>query len=421
MARVSFVSPLPPAETGIASYAAAVLEGLERTGATERHQIESVWPIDARSVLPVRAADVGVFQLGNNVDFHGGIYELAVWKPGVVVLHDLALDGLVLALGDLTDSARREAIAAAPQGRDPDDPLAIPWCAQAVRRARVVIVHSEYARDYLDTIGCRTPVLVAPHPLVESAEAIEAAVTRGRALRGTLRGADVVVGIAGDLNEAKGIEAVLEAMRSLPKTVRLVLVGRVLPHVDMRAVVAASEVADRVTVVPNASDEDFLAWMTAVDVLLNLRHPHRGETSGSLIRALQAGVPTIVSAVGTYLEFPDDVVVRVPAGPPDAEAIAAAVRHLVDDRDARVALGERARAWAATALDATVTAEVYERAIDLAVALQRDPARVALAHWAEVLQEVGMVPRLARRGLGTAFAEALREFTPPRPPNAPVG
>ena len=44
-------------------------------------------------------------------------------------------------------------------------------------------------------------------------------------------------------------------------------------------------------------DADFLAWLAASDVVVDLRHPHRGEVSGSLARAMQAGRPTIVSGV----------------------------------------------------------------------------------------------------------------------------
>src|SRR6266540_3134466 len=53
--------------------------------------------------------------------------------------------------------------------------------------------------------------------------------------------------------------------------------------------------------------------MCAADVAVDLRYPHRGEVSGSLSRSMQVGRPTIVSATGTYLDLPEDVVVRVPA------------------------------------------------------------------------------------------------------------
>ena len=46
--------------------------------------------------------------------------------------------------------------------------------------------------------------------------------------------------------------------------------------------------------------------MAACDVLVNLRYPTMGETSGSVIRALSLGKPLVVSDVGWFSELPDD-------------------------------------------------------------------------------------------------------------------
>jgi glycosyltransferase involved in cell wall biosynthesis len=416
MATVAFLSPLPPAETGIATYAAAVLGGLQETGFTSLHDVQPVWPIPPDIDERVRASDVAVYQLGNNVEFHGAIYRTAVWHPGVVVIHDLALDGLMYGLGversPLAEPARAEAIAAAPPGAELEYPLGVPWCAQVVRRARAVIVHSYYAREYLRRIGCRTPIVVAPHPLVEAEDQIDRARARGAALRAQVCGRDqMVVGIAGDLNASKGIEELLEALGHVRPSVRVVLVGRMTPHWDVRSVLRHSGVSERVTVVPNAPDDDFLAWLSAFDILVNLRNPHRGETSGSLIRALHVGVPTIVSAVGTYLEVPEDVVVRVPPGPPDPAALAAAIERLAADAGARAAIGARARAYAREEFAPRATASAYAVAIEGALALRADPSRAALARWASALRAEGVRPRDVRRGFGLRYAEALAELS----------
>src|SRR4029453_13740311 len=90
--------------------------------------------------------------------------------------------------------------------------------------------------------------------------------------------------------------------------------GRRIPGYDVEPMVHGSGLGARVTVHTDVSDEDFLAWMCAADVAVDLRFPHRGEVSGSLSRSMQCGVPTVVSATGTYLDLPEDVVVRVPAG-----------------------------------------------------------------------------------------------------------
>ena len=53
--------------------------------------------------------------------------------------------------------------------------------------------------------------------------------------------------------------------------------------------------------------------MAACDVLVNLRYPTMGETSGSVIRALGLAKPLLVSDVGWFSELPDDAVgVRLP-------------------------------------------------------------------------------------------------------------
>ena len=414
MASIAFCSPLPPEPTGIATYSRAVLEGLDETGFTRRHEVARLWPMSVRAKQRARAADVGIYQIGNNVEFHGEIYELAVGSPGVVVVHDLGLDGLLWGLGrsgnPLSEHARREAVASIAGFVDTGDPLASHSCAQVVRRARAVIVHSRFARDYLVRVGCLTPVYVAPHPLVERDADIDKAMRRRTKFR-TKAGAhdEVVVGVAGDLNASKGIGELLQALRTIRSKVRVVLVGRLVSTFDVRAEIRHHGVGDRVTVVSNVSDDDFLTWLCAFDILVNLRFPHRGETSGSLVRALHVGVPTIVSGVGTYLEVPDDVVRHIPAGPPDHLELAEAIDELAADPERRDRMRARARAFAADELAPAATAKVYEQAVDEAMMMRVDPYRRSLARWAGALSGLGVDPVDVDRGFGVRYAEGLLE------------
>jgi len=55
-------------------------------------------------------------------------------------------------------------------------------------------------------------------------------------------------------------------------------------------------------------EERMWSLMAACDVLVNLRFPTMGETSGSAIRALSLGRPLIVSDVGWFSELPDGAV-----------------------------------------------------------------------------------------------------------------
>ena len=60
------------------------------------------------------------------------------------------------------------------------------------------------------------------------------------------------------------------------------------------------------------SEERFESLMAACDVLVNLRSPTMGETSGSVIRALSLGKPMLVSDVGWFSELPDGVALQHP-------------------------------------------------------------------------------------------------------------
>ncbi|MGH2724183.1 MAG: glycosyltransferase family 4 protein [Actinomycetota bacterium] len=418
MARVLYLSPLPPAPTGIATYSAAVLGELRASGFTKRHRVEAPWPIRGRIEEQARAADLPVYHLGNNLDFHRDIYALAARHPGLVVLHDLALDdlgGALLAVGDpLGGPTRVEAMDAAyrldPPSVGLDEPLRVPWCAYVVRRSRGVIVHSEFGRRYLKAFGSLTPVFVVPHPAVETPRAVRRAERRAARLRNGFPGR-VLVGVLGDLGRAKAIGEVLEAVARVGPPAHLVVVGRRIPMFDVeQEVVEPSGHRDRVTVVPDVSDRDFLTWLAACDVVVNLRHPHRGEVSGTVVRALQAGKPTVVPAEGTYLDWPEDAVVRVPAGPPGPDDLAAALGPLVRDPSRRAAVGGRARAHIGALERGHATARGYAEAVEATLRLIRDPGRDALSRWAGSLTDLGASPEMVRRGLGAGYAESLAEL-----------
>jgi glycosyltransferase involved in cell wall biosynthesis len=221
-----------------------------------------------------------------------------------------------------------------------------------------------------------------------------------------------LIGVFGDQNEAKLIDAVLAAAARLPEDVHVVLVGRRIEGYDLEPVVRASRLGGRVSVHTDVSDADFLGWMCAADISVDLRFPHRGEVSGSLARSMQCGRPTVVSATGTYLDLPKDLVVHVPPGRVDAAELEATLRALVEDPERRRRIGEAARAHVQEQARAETTARVYAQAIDGTLALLRDPTRRALARWGGALVDLGVTEEDLLEGYGLSYARALEEFAP---------
>jgi hypothetical protein len=144
--------------------------------------------------------------------------------------------------------------------------------------------------------------------------------------------------------------------------------------------------------------------------VVDLRYPHRGEVSGSLARALQAGRATVVSATGTYLDLPDDVVRRIEGGPPRASELAEVLGRLAANEAERRALGGRAREHMRDLARGDATARGYEHAITETLALLKDPARQALARWAGALLDCGVSEEAMHEGFGLSYMQALSGF-----------
>ena len=423
--RLGFFAPLPPAATGVATYSQAVLDGLRRIGFFDRRRMDVVWPPGAEHEGLVPWYRLGIYSLGNNVRYHRDLYRFACQAPGLIVLHDLALDDFVRGLQAVGDPlgfvAQREAERLAPRLRSEDalrnEPLRTPWAGHVLRRSRGVIVHSDFGRRYIEELGSRTPVLVVPHPVVESEADMDRARRHAPSLRAPLeaRGARTVVVAPGDLNQAKQLGGLLAAVRRLPPDVHVVLVGRRIEGHDIDGEVAASELGMRVTLATDVSDDDFRAWLCAADVAVDLRFPHRGEVSGSLVRTMQAGLPMIVSGTGSYLDVSEDLVLRVAPGPADPDELAGSLRRVINDPALRIRMSGAARAHVERLRRSDATAHGYVEAIEATLGLVRDPVRTAEARWAGALADVGIGEPELRRGYGVAYAQALESFRSGRP------
>ena len=416
-----FSGPIPPASTGIATYDRAVLDGLRRIGFYDRHRMEVLWPIQPKDTPRLPGFRLGVFQLGNNVEFHLEAYRAAfLTQAALVVLHDLALDDFVRGLRSLGDPlgfmATREAASLRRNLRSRDvvrnEPLREPWCAHVARRARGIVVHSDFCKRYLEELGCRTPVFVVPHPVIESETDLGRATDRARELRMSLEvsGMRSLVVVPGDLNQAKRIDAILAAAHLLDPSIHVAMVGRRIEGYDIDNVVEEARLGARVTLATDVSDDDFRGWLAAADAVVDLRFPHRGEVSGSLMRAMQAGKPAVVSATGTYLDVPDDAVLRVAPGPPDPAELAARLRTLLEDDALRRRIGQAGRSHAGALRAAEATAKGYENAIEETLALVRDPAHKALGIWGKALADMGVDEADLQEGLGLDYARALATF-----------
>jgi len=385
--RVAYYSPLPPSRSGIADYSALLLPAL-------RERIEVVVAEEGRRAP---AADVALYHIGNDPDAHGWILDALNERSGVVVLHEYVLHHLIAGTTIGRGHGRRYLDA---MERDLgvagrllglgvlDNLLPLLWETQPERfplagvvldKATGLVVHSNYVGDRARAAGYDGPLWRIPHPVWPMTAVDPATDVSGAPL----------IGCFGFLNMNKRIPQLLEAFAAFRRDrpgARLLLVGSAGERFDVGRRLERLGLTEGVERLDYVPEDRMWSLMAACDVLVNLRYPTMGETSGSVIRGLSLGKPLLVSDVGWFGELPDDVVLKVPVDEHEVRVIEAALGVAADHRES---LGSAARAYVEREHALPDVADAYVAALELAAG---GPAVDDAVIWriAEAATEVGV-------------------------------
>ncbi len=361
--RIAFFSPMPPARSGIADYSEALAAAMQR-----RADLEIV-PA-ARPDFDPAGFDAAIYQVGNN-GYHGFVYETALRHPGVVVMHESNLHHLI---ADLTikrgdwDAYLREceydggagALEFAQKVRRLEvgpDYEGVPMTRRILASARGVIVHSRFMEARMIEAGYSGPCAVIPHGAW-----IPEADRNGFRYKLGLDERTPLIGIFGFLKPYKRIAESLRAFRRLLRLAphaKMILVGEPHPEFPIEDMIRSMGLSASVRLLGFAPIGDFTGYLGACDIVLNLRYPTVGESSGTLLRALGLGKAVLVSDLGSFSEFPADVCVKVPAGAGEEDLIFESLNLLVSRPDVAAALGARAREYVARECNWDTVAEQY--------------------------------------------------------------
>ena len=235
-------------------------------------------------------------------------------------------------------------------------------------------------------------MFVVPHPAVESAAATWSAAPAGAGLRAPLeaRGARTVVVAPGDINEAKQLDALLAAVATLPDDVHVARrrSQRIEGYDAVRGPALAAS-AGGCPLETDVTDDDFLAWLGAADIVVDLRHPHRGEVAGrSLARCRSAARRRVGDR--HLPRRPEGTVVAVAPGATDPVELAVRIASSRRRRGRRDADGRgRARTRRGGPRLGGHRARVRAAIVET-LRLVRDPVRKAEARWAGALADIGV-------------------------------
>lgn len=151
-----------------------------------------------------------------------------------------------------------------------------------------------------------------------------------------------IVLFVGRLIYYKGADVLVRAMAGVDAD--LVVVGKGPLEAELRTIAMARGVAGRVTFLPPVDDAELRAWYRAADVFC-LPSVARSEAFGLVqLEAHASGTPVVSTRLTTGVPFVNaDGVTGLTVPPGDVEALAGALRRLIEDRALRERLGAQAR------------------------------------------------------------------------------
>lgn len=389
--RLAYVTPVQPAKSGIANYSAVLLPELARYYDIDLIIKDNV-EVDkvAESYANIRNSkfllensdkyDRVIYQFGNS-DHHDYMFNLLENVPGVVVLHDFYLSGVIQHI-DIYNSYpgiwSRELLAghgyrALKERITENHGAEVVWrypCSYSVLAlAQGVIVHSEnsirLAKKWYGAIEDKL-WRVIPHlrelPLVNNK-------TAARNKLSISKNAFVICSF-GFLGESKLndrlIEAFSESSLAESQECQIIFVGE-LHEGDYAKKIKRNienlKLSTQVKITGWTDLATFKDYLQAADVAVQLRSLSRGETSGAVLDCMSYGLPTIINANGTMADINRESVIMLDDEFTDA-ALTDALESLYQSRQGREELSRKAVDEIATNHSLWGCADQYVTAIE---------------------------------------------------------
>jgi glycosyltransferase involved in cell wall biosynthesis/SAM-dependent methyltransferase len=359
---------MPPSKSGIADYSKVLAAEMAKRATV------SVFDTTPGAFEPAEF-DVALYHIGNN-PHHDFAYEMALRHPGVAVMHEANLHHLIAHLtikrGDWDAYLAECELNGGPAALEyakvartlvvGPDYEGVAMTRRLLEASRGLIVHSDFVARQMRAQGFTGPIAAIPH-----GAAIPKTDRNGTRHSLGLDETTPLIGAFGYLKPYKRIAESLRALKRLIKLdprVRMILVGEPHPEFGIEQLIRTLGLSEYVRVLGFVPIEEFVDYMGACDIILNLRYPTVGETSGSLQRALGLGKAVIVSDVGSFSELHDDICLKVSVGPEEEDLIFEYLNVLVSRPDLARAMGENARQWVEQECNWHTVADKYVAFLD---------------------------------------------------------
>lgn len=391
--KLAYVSPLPPERSGISDYSAELLPELADYYDIDLIIDQAELDPGVRSLGTPRDAawlrdhaqeyDRVLYHFGNS-SFHQHMFDLLEEVPGVVVLHDYYLSGIIAHrewFFGLTNSwvqALYESHgyhAVAERCHHPDAAEIVwryPCNLRVLQHAEGVIVHSpastRLASQWISPAAAERfttiPLLRQPPKVQEAREAVRQRLSLPRE--------SLIVASFGFIGSTKLnhrlVDAFLGSTLAQDPNCYLLLVGDTSQDSygqELQQTIRQTGLGERLRITGWNDDIDYHRYLAAADIGVQLRTRSRGETSAAVLDCMNYGLATIANANGSMADLPNEAVLKIADDFTDAELIQA-LESLHHDAEKRQSLSQAATHCLRTQHDPASCAKRYQHAIEAA-------------------------------------------------------
>jgi glycosyltransferase involved in cell wall biosynthesis len=376
--KIAMFSPLPPKKTGVALYTKNMVHSLKNN--VEIDLFDTDYPFSRLNETNVydyasnkvalgklHDYDLIVYHIGNNPHFHLSIYKVLSNNPGAVILHDAVIYFLIAGQNyyafikdffinygfyRMREISKIKKCCAENNLLTYPHPERYPLLKTVINNAKAIIVHSQTAKNIVLSYGYKNEIYLIPFLIYQDVLNCDLSSNALIAYRQKLniKQNDIVIGLFGLIGQTGRFGIIFKALAKIKKIInfKLLRVGAELTQ-DMEKQINQYDLQDNIISTGYLeSNNDYFSIMNLSDFVINLRYPSMGETSSILTQAMFLAKACIVTNDGWFSELPDDVVLKIPYGEAELEALIEAILTLSRDKEYRDIIGQKASRYVLT-------------------------------------------------------------------------
>jgi len=371
--RIAYFTPVSPQKTGIADYSEReVLPYLSKycdvdvfidnnVRPNDKYLVDNFHIYNYKEYEELKGKyDIALYQIGNN-NLHEFIYKSLIRNPGIAVLHDIYIHGLIFSMsrekgnreryieefsychGSIGEDIAKRAMAA---GAYPEFEYTL--IKRIIDRSIGIICHSDF--------GVRKVLEYRTNPVVTKLNQPFTAPCMIKKLEdkdleelksklGLENRCPIITSfgfISGHKRYAVLLNAFKKFLKEYPRSALLLVGGgytqidRLISDLDLKQYVVKTGYIAHGMVTDYLSISDFC---------VNLRYPTAGETSRSVLQIMATGKPVIVSNVGWFCELPNTTCLKVDVDSYEEDTLLECMNVLASDKRLAKAMGRNAQRY----------------------------------------------------------------------------